>query len=111
MIVLKENLYEGTSIKQLLPKGWWLNDFSPTENLIEIEDRNDGDRFWVEPKELFRRNIKIGTEVFIYIGKQLVQPAEIEKFDACIFHNRCYLLAVLKQKEKEPVPFNREIHL
>lgn len=109
MLISKNEFTENGSLKMLLPKGWELSDFSPTENLIEIEDTNDGSRFWCEPKALFRREIKLGENVNV-VENNIVTTAKATRFDAKIFRKRCYLLAIFEFDETNPVPFDAKIH-
>ena len=110
MLISKIELHNNISIKVLLPKYLLLSDFSPTENLIEIEDTKEGERFWVEPKVFFKRDIQIGKEIFI-LENNMVSTAKVERFDGIIYRKRCYLLAFLKFFAEPPVPFDRNIHL
>lgn len=109
MLILKSSLTKDGCISALLPKGYYLTDYSPTENLLELEDTNKGDRFWLEPSAIFRRDLKIGTSIFV-MENSLVSTAIVKRFDANIFRKRCYALAVLEYNQDAPVPFDQNIH-
>lgn len=80
----KEQYYE-----VLLPKNWVLNDYSPTENLVDIEDESDGVRFWTEMRRLLK--IEIGHQLSFYTPGKKEESVEVYKLDATIRRKRCYV--------------------
>jgi hypothetical protein len=99
---------DGYAIEALLPKGWLLSDFSPTENLIEIENINDGSRFWMTPFELFYKDFSTKQKVVIIkkgatftSDKDFQVKATVAYFTAETRRKRCYLQAIFEPDDKE----------
>ncbi len=95
-----------TIIEVLFPKGFQLNDYDPDQNLIEIENCNNGERFWINPFHLFKRDLRKGIKkkvVDIYPLNPHMYNAYLSKFNGIIRRKRCYLQAIfLRYGEIEP---------
>lgn len=96
---VKCNSENSVMLKTLLPKGWELSDFDKTENLIEIQDLTDGNKFWVRPKELFKYipDAQIGLKVkVVNLDKGIMFDSWLWGFNGEIRKKRCYLQAYFK---------------
>lgn len=92
--VTYDRLKKITVIEKLLPAGFLAADYDPQENLIEMEDTSDGQRFFMKPVELFEKDLRPGT-----IYKTLDQNGTrfdscLETFEGVIRRRRCYVRAV-----------------
>jgi hypothetical protein len=85
-----------TVIEVLLPKNWFLNDYDPKENLIEIEDESNGERFWVGVNALFRfwGPLEVGCKRKVVDLDSVMFDAYLAGFDGEIRRKRCYLKAI-----------------
>ena len=86
-----------TILEILLPKNWLLSDFDPKENKIEIEDTSDGERYWIDPNQLFRfwGKLEIGAKRKVAdFSNWIMFDAYLSKFDGEIRKKRCYLKAI-----------------
>ena len=85
-----------TVIEVLLPKGWFLNDYDPTDNTIEIEDELEGERFWVDVNGLFRfwGHLQVGSKRKVVDIDSVMFDAYLAGFDGEIRRKRCYLKAI-----------------
>lgn len=98
------------AIEQLLPKGWVISDYCNTENVFEIEDEADGQRFWLNPFELFHKYLSVDCLIKLFLvkkdGSNWIANGRLLKFDTVIRRKRTYLLAFIeKVEEKDFVPY------
>ncbi len=89
-----------------LPHLWFMNDFSPTENLIEIEDRAKGDRFWVVPGDLFWRILlSVGCKIQMTADWQNFICLKLTEFSPYEFRGREYVAAIFELSTDGDTPY------
>jgi len=110
MILSISQLEEDNSFSKILPKNWIITDFDENENMIEIEDKTDGARFWSPARGLFKENFKIGLTIFIS-DKGYVYTACIRQYRAIYLHKRCYIQALISINYDSKEKFDRTKHL
>jgi hypothetical protein len=88
----------------LMPKGLVSCDYDESENLLELEDSETGERFWVSAIGLFQISFEKGKEIIIkdHVGGKIVEEKHIcTGFEEWIFRKRQYVLAVIEPKEQK----------
>lgn len=88
-------------IKTPIPASWEISDFSPTENLIEIQDLLNGERFWIEPKSVFVTPFIVGFAIRILNQDRSIIDVKLREFGSLKFRGRQYITAVFKLLKKE----------
>jgi len=85
----------------LMPKSWVLADFSPTENLIEIEDNKTFNKFWIPIFELFKKDFILGRkQKIINLEEKYMFDAYLHEIKSDFRRKRYYLQAIFKMMPK-----------
>lgn len=87
---------------RLMPKGFIVCDFSPSENLLEIEDESDGARFWADSKEIMKAEYIPGKEYNVLRPDGSAIIVEFKSFTTTVYKKRCYVCPVFKIKGYAP---------
>lgn len=86
----------------LMPKGFTVCDYSPSENLLEVENEKDGHRIWIDCQDLMRAEYIPEKEYSVLRPDGSAIIVEFKTFTTVLFKKRCYVCPVFKIKGYAP---------
>lgn len=80
-----------------LPENFILCDFSPKENLIELEDQTSGERVWIRTIDLLKRDLRTDHEYQVMKEDQSALVVKFETLTVAYYGKYCYVIPVFKK--------------